>query len=220
MLLSRPHQCVTSEMQPENDGCPCVPRPHSRSKVTAGSKVIDSRITPESVSWFMLMLLRYCEDLVPLQTTVYLPVLNFSGGNRCSVHTNEDGFVRQRVFWFFFVLLLIKSGALESQNYLYCACRNTHTGFSCLIINRGFRIKTVTYGCVCLLRSLSSLFSPLGLFLNTYLHEFPCVSATKLQRFDSVHLENVYYWINQWDAEWDWLTGHDATLNRGLETIR
>lgn len=98
MILSRPHQCVSSKMQPGYDGCPCVPRPHSRSKVTAGSKVIDSRITPESMSWFMLMLLRYCEDLVPLQTTVYLLVLNFSGGYRHSVHTDEDGFVRRRVF--------------------------------------------------------------------------------------------------------------------------
>lgn len=46
MILSRPHQCVTGKMQPGYDGCPCVPRPHGRSKVTAGSKVIDSRITP------------------------------------------------------------------------------------------------------------------------------------------------------------------------------
>lgn len=37
---------LPGKMQPSYDGCPCVPRPHGRSKVTAGSKVIDSSITP------------------------------------------------------------------------------------------------------------------------------------------------------------------------------
>lgn len=101
--------------------------------LTAGPKLLRDRrsltrgLPPESMSWFMLMLLRYCEDSVPLQTTVYLPVLNFSGGYGRSVHTNEDGFVCRRVgfflLFFFPPFLLIKSGTLESQNYLYRACR-------------------------------------------------------------------------------------------------
>ena len=50
MILSGPRQCVSRKMQLGYDGCPCVPRPHGRSKVTVGSKVIDWRITPESMS--------------------------------------------------------------------------------------------------------------------------------------------------------------------------
>lgn len=155
--------------------------------LTAGPKLLRDRrsstrvLPPESMSWFMLMLLRYCKDSVPLQTTVYLPVLNFSGGYGHSVHTNEDGFVCRGVFLFFFPLILADKVSHSWMSKLSLLCSpKTHAGLGGLIINRGWGIKTVTYGSVCLFLGLSAAIAAPGLFVNTYLQEFyVCVSATK-----------------------------------------
>lgn len=132
------------------------------------------------------MLLRYCEHLVPLQTTVYLPVLNFNGGSRRSVHSNEDTFLHRRVFS---SLFLIKSGSLESQNYLYRAHRNTHK------IQVSYHKQRIwTEDChlwVCLsLPMLVSSIQPSRLVSQHLLHEFTRVC---LYNKESNHLEFVHY---------------------------
>lgn len=186
--VKTPSICLPGKMQPGYDGCPCLPRPPGWSEVTVGSKVIDSRITPESVSWFMLMLLRYCEDSVPLQTTVYSPVLNFSGSYGRSAHTNKDGFVCQRGFFLIIILADKVRHSWKSKLSLSCLLKK-HAGSVCLIINQGCRIKTVTYGCVCLFSCLSAAISPSGLVSQHLLTQILWVCLfNKASKVEVVHL--------------------------------
>lgn len=128
MILSRPHQCVTGKMQPGYDGCPCVPKPHGRSKVTAGSKVIDSRITPRVHVMIYVNVAKILRGFGATSDNSLFACIEFQWRLQILCAYKRGWICMPKrffflVFVFFPSFLLIKSGTLESQNYLYCPRR-------------------------------------------------------------------------------------------------
>lgn len=126
--------------------------PDDWSKVTEGSKVSDSRITPGSMSGFVLRLLRYCEDPLSPHTRVYLVVIH-----HISVTATDTHMYILVCCLKTFSLSLVKSVALESH-----LCLNrVRKGCCCLITQKlgilsAFRRQgAVTFGCVCPIHSVS-----------------------------------------------------------------